>query len=1090
MNIRFYRAVVSAFAALGASLSAVAGLPYIQSDGVDDWIDTGFVATPRSKVVVELELVSTANSQYLFGAQTDNTAASDHVAVGVHISGKNFYTVWSGPQSGTTAFEVSTVLAANDKKVRITIDRQDQQSGIRIVGLGDVGSANAQVMAPKNCPVDTAYPLAIFAMRSGANAYSFTKMKLYSFVCYENGAVVHHFVPYRSGDTVGLRDLVTGDVHENKGSGALTYGEDPDEVKDPHLDSFDAQWIYTGYVVKSNSLVELDCSYRKADASRHACGADLGSGDQRFVLFSNGSKVWSVIVGNQQIKFASSVNCARDKVVVDRKKRVTTLSRNGEPLEQWDLSDSGRPTPFGMALFGCATSETSVKGQCSLRLYSCRVYEYEDESANPALKHEYLPYVAFDGAACLRDSQTGEAFRNCGTLEFVYFASDAAHRPDALTVVGYEDDAMGQDVPCSPAGLTVGYAAGESVNATVARDAFVDSSGKNVTLRGWQVCTNAVDGQWTVWSEGTTTNCTFTHPGRAVRLKWLWDVETTSVDIRDLSADGAGGDTIALTGRLEAFEGATCTFRVQTGSSPTEMTYEWTDLEGLERTEAGDFSFTLHEHDTTAGRYLAPGSTVYVVVEATAGGRTVRCVPIAVNLKSAAVYDVITVEDSQRTLTVSGKMADVGMHGDEPPRIEIWGGTADDPQTFTKVADAGLSTETFSLDWTVTEFDVPYYWQLRVQNQAAGGTASETPTSEVKTNTLTDRATYLWKASVATGVWDRAESWTSDKPDCVGYPKSSGSIALFSEATTARVEVARSVSIDKFDISAKKLDLTFVAADGPVDICMVRFPAIGDQGSSRWDSSFAFDGVSFVLPSNNDLTFAVGSGSSLGFAHGAEMYRQGEDRKADFVRIHLRDKSSTEVTGFPTYRRGLVDFGEATAAARLHCQLWIGGEGVFRTGRPVSCDNVYVAQASGGGGGTVELYGHGAMTVTSEFRGSTSAANVIDTQVNFFVPEAGYAVAPLVGTSVNPFGGGETMDITTKIRLAVPMESPLFRTQGKREVPLVSWPSGITTNRIAFEACPRNRSASYLYYTYDDKGKATGVSLHYDGAPGFMLIIK
>ena len=118
---------------------------------------------------------------------------------------------------------------------------------------------------------------------------------------------------------------------------------------------------------------------------------------------------------------------------------------------------------------------------------------------------------------------------------------------------------------------------------------------------------------------------------------------------------------------------------------------------------------------------------------------------------------------------------------------------------------------------------------------------------------------------------------------------------------------------------------------------------------------------------------------------------------------------------------------------------------------------------------------------------------MIPSRVNFLVPEGGYADAPLVGSSKTDLLGGDESqfpNITSKIHLSVPKGAPLYKSSGKRDMPLIAWPAGIVTNRVVLDACPRTRSKSYLYYTYDGSGKATGVSFHYDGRPGFMLSIK
>ena len=64
---------------------------------------------------------------------------------------------------------------------------------------------------------------------SGGGLYannSLTAMKLYAFRIFESGMLVHEYLPYKVGSTVGLYDTMTGDVVTSSisGSNAFTYG--------------------------------------------------------------------------------------------------------------------------------------------------------------------------------------------------------------------------------------------------------------------------------------------------------------------------------------------------------------------------------------------------------------------------------------------------------------------------------------------------------------------------------------------------------------------------------------------------------------------------------------------------------------------------------------------------------------------------------------------------------------------------------------------------------------------------------------------------------------------------------------------------
>lgn len=82
--------------------------------------------------------------------------------------------------------------------------------------------ANATV-----CKNTATFPTWIFAKGTSGSSYSSrTSMKRYAFRIYESGALVHEYLPYKNGDTVGLYDTMTGDVLAStvSGSNAFVYG--------------------------------------------------------------------------------------------------------------------------------------------------------------------------------------------------------------------------------------------------------------------------------------------------------------------------------------------------------------------------------------------------------------------------------------------------------------------------------------------------------------------------------------------------------------------------------------------------------------------------------------------------------------------------------------------------------------------------------------------------------------------------------------------------------------------------------------------------------------------------------------------------
>ena len=108
------------------------------------------------------------------------------------------------------------------------------------------------------------------------------------------------------------------------------------------------------------------------------------------------------------------------------------------------------------------------------------------------------------------------------------------------------------------------------------------------------------------------------------------------------------------------FPGETCPLTVYTGTSADNLHQAWTGLAGSTLATAGDFTLTLRESDTAAARYIEPGSTVLVAVEASSGGKSARTEPVAVHTGGAPQFGVVTATVNGLTLSVNGSIADAG----------------------------------------------------------------------------------------------------------------------------------------------------------------------------------------------------------------------------------------------------------------------------------------------------------------------------------------------------------------------------------------------------------------------------------------------
>ena len=91
------------------------------------------------------------------------------------------------------------------------------------------GVANALTMLNTVRPrTKTAkFSMALFGSQTSAGTYSnLSKIRLYSCQIWDHGLLVHYYLPYKSGSTIGLKDVVTGNVLTSKKTAFSTSGGD------------------------------------------------------------------------------------------------------------------------------------------------------------------------------------------------------------------------------------------------------------------------------------------------------------------------------------------------------------------------------------------------------------------------------------------------------------------------------------------------------------------------------------------------------------------------------------------------------------------------------------------------------------------------------------------------------------------------------------------------------------------------------------------------------------------------------------------------------------------------------------------------
>ena len=189
---------------------------YIESDGTQA-INLGYLTTPNTRYEIDYQLTATTKQYRPFG-QADTSVQNLNAELYVQDTLNVAFGVgdtWKGHATG--------VASDTDRHVAF-IDFANRECGYSGYKIFAFDSA----VVCKNTAV---VPMWLFAKGTNATgSYSNrAKMKLYAFRIYEAGKLVHEYLPYKNGDTVGLYDTMTGDVVTStvSGSNAFKYGDGP-----------------------------------------------------------------------------------------------------------------------------------------------------------------------------------------------------------------------------------------------------------------------------------------------------------------------------------------------------------------------------------------------------------------------------------------------------------------------------------------------------------------------------------------------------------------------------------------------------------------------------------------------------------------------------------------------------------------------------------------------------------------------------------------------------------------------------------------------------------------------------------------------
>ena len=168
---------------------------YIESDE-SQYIDTKYLPGPATRIELDAQMMKTAKDQWMLGSYVNPRW-------GLYING-NIKLAGLATVSGTT----STVGPLADFGRHIYVLDRPRTKMLVVSGAVTNETSLAATSEDKST-----IPLGLFSRRNKSDYFGNAKMRVFSFRIWEAGDLKMELLPYKSGDEVGLKDTVSGNVY-------------------------------------------------------------------------------------------------------------------------------------------------------------------------------------------------------------------------------------------------------------------------------------------------------------------------------------------------------------------------------------------------------------------------------------------------------------------------------------------------------------------------------------------------------------------------------------------------------------------------------------------------------------------------------------------------------------------------------------------------------------------------------------------------------------------------------------------------------------------------------------------------------------
>lgn len=348
-------------------------LAYIESTGTQ-CINTGFKPNQDTRLVLDAQFTSSANSQFMFGCRTSSYTVNYSLLISSGALRSSY---------GSSNVSASGLVLAD----RYAIDKNKN-----ICTLNGTAITNAE------STFQSELELFLCACNQGGTASYFGSMKVWECQIYDNGNLVRNFIPcMNSSGEVGLYDLVNGTFYGNAGTGTF-YGVESRKLPNgftqlEYIESTGKQYVDTGYKPNQDTKVVMDV--QSVSSNPNETGTSFFG-----ARTSSSSKCYGVYWHRNNVTYYSFYNAGytqsasellTERLAVTQDKNVTTVKdiiiertyaafQCDYNLYLFTMNNGGTAQYFGL-----------------IRVYGCKIYD------NGTLIRDYVPCTNASGVVGLYD---------------------------------------------------------------------------------------------------------------------------------------------------------------------------------------------------------------------------------------------------------------------------------------------------------------------------------------------------------------------------------------------------------------------------------------------------------------------------------------------------------------------------------------------------------------------------------------------------------------------------------------------------------------------------------------------------------------